>query len=380
MASVTLIFVLFCVLNKINPTSSFASWFVETELACYTYMEAGEIVMNNAILPATNSRNPEVYLQIYREDKTLLNKDISTSVIPFSADGETLKIRLFAPPSLKDLQFAAEVSKGATFTRPHVGCEGRRASAGKKTEVLTLELSGEEEEVHVLAGWATGHEAVSLTPKITLKREGSQPDEETAEVAGEAKPSSKDNIIEAAAPVANIDTEGSIPKDNSIEVAAPEVKSDLEGAHVKSPDEKKDSEEQQQTEPQSEEDISARQKAIARETLAAERQSRYFSARDNARKERRHFDHHRHEKMRQIHRKDRRQRPAKPRSEPSEDYIKEPISKIQKIKKMYDRDNFGSASFSMEHFVYCCIFYALIAVAFFSFRTYSVRKREKRNL
>ena len=53
-------------------------------------------------------------------------------------------------------------------------CEGKRGFARQYDESVTLRLplrEGEGRPIELVAGWAIGHDAVSLTPTMTLKRD-----------------------------------------------------------------------------------------------------------------------------------------------------------------------------------------------------------------
>jgi hypothetical protein len=188
----------------------FASWLVDREMGCWTYLEEGEIIMNHSVLASNDSRVAGVYLEIIREDGQVAIPSVTTSsgsdededssdsevtVITYAAAGETVRVKFVFPSSTNgniqqalqfaDVQYVLEVSnKGGTFTGPlgKVGCDGARVFGvnGRKKQkkdmtltTATLVLSGDAafEQVEVIGGWAAGHEAVILTPKLILKRE-----------------------------------------------------------------------------------------------------------------------------------------------------------------------------------------------------------------
>jgi len=202
----------------------FASWFVERSLSCWTFLQPKEIVMNNEILPVTSSRYPDsITIQVWtkQDDETYkkletaheLKEDGTSIVYLDSASDETnnendddtgseimeYKLTLEYPMNMElgDLQYVMESSLGGEFVyaenKGGVGCDGRRAYGRRKTEIF-LEVDtgskvfedddkadtateGLEEEaivvtkggVEVWAGWATEHEAVTLTPHVRFQ-------------------------------------------------------------------------------------------------------------------------------------------------------------------------------------------------------------------
>jgi hypothetical protein len=91
----------------------------------------------------------------------------------YSADALTsIEVRLAVPTALMedDVQFVVETTDGATFTSPNM-CEGKRSFSRAYDEHVTLVLEGSTDTVSLKAGWAAGHEAVSLTPKLVLTKE-----------------------------------------------------------------------------------------------------------------------------------------------------------------------------------------------------------------
>lgn len=85
----------------------------------------------------------------------------------------TVQARLKIPPELEktDVQYVMETTEGGVFN-PAAMCEGSRSHASSRKHVLVLDISGEQDSVELWAGWAMGHSAVSLTPRIVLQKEG----------------------------------------------------------------------------------------------------------------------------------------------------------------------------------------------------------------
>jgi hypothetical protein len=126
--------------------------------------------MNHHVLPVKKARQ-YVTIQVKTENG---GDDDWTSDFTYSGSAPTtIQARLQVPQELEDdpVQFVMETTEGAVFTTPQM-CEGRRSfSANPEDPPVTLQISGQAESVTLWAGWAAGHEPVTLTPKLLLKRE-----------------------------------------------------------------------------------------------------------------------------------------------------------------------------------------------------------------
>jgi len=160
----TLLLVLAQLLFQIQPASGFAAW-----LKCYVdLLDEEEIIMNHEIVPASKVAHAGVEIEI-----KLAEDDDWSSTLSYPADTATIATaRLKVPPSLaeQDVQFVMDtMTKGAAFKRPST-CEGRRASSTHYSHAVVLEIDGSTETVELVAGYAAGHEAVTLTPPLVLRR------------------------------------------------------------------------------------------------------------------------------------------------------------------------------------------------------------------
>jgi hypothetical protein len=129
--------------------------------------------MNSKVKAASDSRHPDIHLQVFRNGE-LMKPDPATSAYPILSSGETVELKLYTPQAMKriDTQFVVETTVGAEFTAPYIGCEGKRSAGKSKNSIMTLKFNDEEvETIEIVAGWATGHSAVTLTPKLIFKRE-----------------------------------------------------------------------------------------------------------------------------------------------------------------------------------------------------------------
>ena len=174
MNSYILIAILF--IKHSTNVSAFASYFVEHSISCWTYLESGEVIMNADVLPPSSSRWPDIAVVAKSETN---NEKTNTAL--FEND-ERFRISMNYPSSmpLMDLQFVVETTDGAEFEsvigQGGIGCDGRRAFGRKRKTEMILKMKNKDsdgdlfhEKVEVWAGWATEHEAVTLTPRITFK-------------------------------------------------------------------------------------------------------------------------------------------------------------------------------------------------------------------
>jgi hypothetical protein len=156
--------IFFLMLLQLSPVSSFASW-----LKCYVDLDETEVVMNNQILLPEEA----LYAGVEIEVKFPESDTWTTIGLQYPANQpSTIQARLKIPNELdyKDVQYVMETTVGGVFN-PAAMCEGSRSHASSRKHVLVLDISGEEESVELWAGWATGHSAVSLTPRTVLHRE-----------------------------------------------------------------------------------------------------------------------------------------------------------------------------------------------------------------
>lgn len=167
--SCTLLFSILLLVSFISKTNGFASW-----LNCYVELDEEEVIMNHPVTPAKDSPHP-VTIQV-RTETTDESKWSDTLTYPLGLT-TTVFTRLAIPPELanQDLQYVIEVSDGAIFLEGAV-CDGKRAVGGSSGYIGKLVIDGTSAPpfIELVAGWATGHEAVKLTPRTTLKVEGAE--------------------------------------------------------------------------------------------------------------------------------------------------------------------------------------------------------------
>lgn len=126
--------------------------------------------MNNLIVPAAQAVHQSVEIEVKRAE----DDDWSSSLEYPSESPTTITARLKVPPSLseQDVQFVMDtLGKGAVFKQSL--CEGRRVTSTHYSHAVVLEIDGSADSVELVAGYAAGHEAVTLTPILTLRRQPS---------------------------------------------------------------------------------------------------------------------------------------------------------------------------------------------------------------
>ncbi|KAL3790850.1 hypothetical protein HJC23_004480 [Cyclotella cryptica] len=151
-----------------STIDAFASFFVDRRASCFTELLVGEVIMNNKVKHHSESVEKEIHLE----------------VSPSGSDGKSFHVSFVMPDgsSLNDVQYVLELSGGGDLPPPAkftaapshggMGCEDKRvygkAGSGDSPALVTMN-DGIESGVtlEIRGGWATGHEAVTLTePKV----------------------------------------------------------------------------------------------------------------------------------------------------------------------------------------------------------------------
>lgn len=142
--------------------SSFASW-----LRCYIDLDDSEIIMNYQVLLPEDAPHL-VHIEVSADGETW------TDSFSFPAEAKTsIRARLRVPEELirRDVQYVIESTNGGTFHDPAM-CDGVRSHASAHDESVGLVIDGSvSERIELWAAWASGHEAVSLTPRLLLRRD-----------------------------------------------------------------------------------------------------------------------------------------------------------------------------------------------------------------
>ncbi len=169
-------------ISLVFPALSYASW-----LKCFVELDPIEVIMWNKVVPASESEySVKIEIQPYGYDDNWVSaSDDGTLHLPPARSEAplTLKVRLAVPPELQrqDVQFVIEAktstsdmaAEAVEFIDRGVMCDGSRAFSRRHNEYVILQLHTSLhpslEYVTLTAGWASGMEAVTLTPTVTLK-------------------------------------------------------------------------------------------------------------------------------------------------------------------------------------------------------------------
>lgn len=157
-------------------TNAFAAWFVDRRVSCMTDLATNEIIMNNGVLPHSASREPSIRLEVSplgRDDNAEPNSEyVVKFILPDDAKSRMI-----------DVQYVLELVGGslsevppAKFTTAPpgggIGCEGRRSHGKAGDDAVAIFTINEDAvkgaNLEIVAGWATGHESVTLTEKVAL--------------------------------------------------------------------------------------------------------------------------------------------------------------------------------------------------------------------
>lgn len=204
----------------IDKTHGFANNLVDSTLGCMTELDPSEVIMNGSVKPAESSKFPDIHLGVVTgEDHQYLHNE---SPFQYQPDPGTSTVTLTIVfmntysldefPEKNDLQFViqlVDMSGGtpgisASFANGGtIGCEGnQRISARYKDNGGEVQLQIHDPTVSfkLWAGWATGQQAVQLTPVLMLEpkpEEGEEPVVEEAkkgdELPGDEKVTTEGN-------------------------------------------------------------------------------------------------------------------------------------------------------------------------------------------
>eukprot|EP00566_Odontella_aurita_P027063 CAMPEP_0113526512 /NCGR_PEP_ID=MMETSP0015_2-20120614/782_1 /TAXON_ID=2838 /ORGANISM="Odontella" /LENGTH=171 /DNA_ID=CAMNT_0000424845 /DNA_START=251 /DNA_END=763 /DNA_ORIENTATION=- /assembly_acc=CAM_ASM_000160 len=150
--------------------------------------------MNHEIIAASESRSKDVKLiafrKVGRESEEGLNAasmhragfDADIGGIVFDGTESEIVITLSIPDGgfkHVDMQWAADITEGGHFVGdypgdPTVQCDGQRGIGKRKSSELKIKIDDSVDIVEVWAGWATEHEAVTLTERLRLVRSESK--------------------------------------------------------------------------------------------------------------------------------------------------------------------------------------------------------------
>ena len=146
----------------------FADNLVITKIGCMTELDTSEVIMNNVVKSADESAFPKIHLAAVDNDNHVES--------PYHYKDTEVNIAFVIPYSTsefnEDVQFVMEVDGPAEFVDGGtIGCDGNKrvSSRLRDSEQVTLQIRDPMATLKVLAGWATGHSAVTLTPYLVLE-------------------------------------------------------------------------------------------------------------------------------------------------------------------------------------------------------------------
>ncbi len=164
--------VLLCLPSALLVVDAFANNLVVTSMGCMTDLSTDEIIMNEDVLPPSESDFPRMHLAVLDENKQ------PTELTTYDPSIKTLRIAFVNPYSTSefndDLQFVVEVEPegAAEFVGGGaVGCEHNRRVSGRllsSQAAVVLQINDPTATLRLWSGWATGHNAVRLTHDLML--------------------------------------------------------------------------------------------------------------------------------------------------------------------------------------------------------------------
>ena len=154
---------------------SFPTYLLGTESACLielfsTEQDAPEIIMNHPIVPASETDDTTMRIQLVNQPQY---PDIPTFVASLSSSDfpVTMEVMLVSDQT-KDFQFVMDTTVGAHFEQG--SCAGQTRIAGRSGDRVQWTLPRPPDAaVKLVAGWATSYEAVRLTPTIVVSSSSS---------------------------------------------------------------------------------------------------------------------------------------------------------------------------------------------------------------
>ena len=181
---------------------AFAHNLVETNIGCMTDLSTDEVIMNEEVLPPEESDFPEMHLAVLDQNENA----VQGTTVEYDPFAKTIQIAFVNPYSKSefrdDLQFVVEIegptedSRAAEFvTAESIGCDNNRRASGRllsNQAAMVLQINDPTAKLRLWGGWATGHNAVRLTPDLILepgqtKEEAEESIEELEEEIGEAE-------------------------------------------------------------------------------------------------------------------------------------------------------------------------------------------------
>ncbi len=166
-----------------------------------TDLSTDEVIMNEEVKPPEESDFPKMHLAVLDDNENPIEK----TIFEYDPSAKMIQIAFVNPYTTDefqdDLQFVVEIegptedSRAAEFVSGEaIGCENNRRASGRllsNQAAVILQINDPTAKLRLWGGWATGHNAVRLTPDLILepgqqtKEEVEQSIEELEEEIGE---------------------------------------------------------------------------------------------------------------------------------------------------------------------------------------------------
>jgi hypothetical protein len=157
-----------------EQADAYAAWFVDRRVSCFTELKPDEIIMNNKVAHHSESREPGIHLDVSPLESGKPSSEYSVKfVMPQDAHVQDVQyvIQLSDPDDPEAAELPAKFTTAPT--NGGIGCGGARAHGRARMEdspaIVTFNDGIKDGvRIEVWAGWATGHEAVTLTDKVVI--------------------------------------------------------------------------------------------------------------------------------------------------------------------------------------------------------------------
>jgi hypothetical protein len=182
---------LMLLLLETKTVHSFASNLIVSSIGCMTELDTSEVIMNNLVKSPEDSDFPKMHLRVVMED----NEDNDSHESPFyyrpdlGTTVAEITLQFVNPytrdefPEHKGLQFIIQLQEsGGEGSAPGtsaefvsggtIGCDGNQrvsARVGDNEGKVQLQIHDVSASFKLWAGWATGQNAVRLTPPLLLE-------------------------------------------------------------------------------------------------------------------------------------------------------------------------------------------------------------------
>ncbi|CAB9498687.1 expressed unknown protein [Seminavis robusta] len=144
-------------------------------MGCMTDLDTTEVIMNNQVVASEDSDHPNVHLEIVQQQ------------------GAMVELKLIVPEELQDVQFVVDIlypEEDVVVVKAklvHGQCDHDKRVAARSGDTVTLQFWSDDQCVSVVAGWATGHEAVRLTPVLQVCPQAGEQQQEQQIIKDELK-------------------------------------------------------------------------------------------------------------------------------------------------------------------------------------------------